>query len=194
MIRWAGLLLMVGVSACAAAPSAGAGGGEEERVSGADGKAEPPFSAAEIRAATAPGRTYHYRMGVGDEVHERLMVFVRVDDEGAEIEHRVLGPDGEVAETTPARRSTWQDLEGHATYPRAGTTVSEVEITVPAGTFAGWLYEVREQTDKGPQLTRAWFARELPGAPVKHQVEVGGQLVHQMVLLRHEAGAAEGAR
>lgn len=97
-----------------------------------------------------------------------------------------FGPNGEPLGDPRSAPVTWADLESHATYQADHTRVETTEVTVPAGTFSAWLYIVEEDTSEGLKVTRAWFAPELPGAPVKHVVELDGQLRSTMELVTHE--------
>lgn len=152
--------------------------------------APPPFSADEIRDATAPGRTYRFRVDApGRPAVVRQMRFASVDDEGCVIEVTMYDGAGARVGEPQARRQTWAQLVGHASYPRSWTTVSEVQVEVPAGRFAAKLYEVRDDTERaGWKVTRAWFATSLPGAPVKLVVREGGEVVSRMELLKHAPG------
>lgn len=144
----------------------------------------PPFSAAVIRDGTREGQTNVVRVTTPEAVRYHTVRFENVDPEGADI-RIAMHSEGEVPDlaVSPAHRATWKELEGHAFYPRADTIREEREVTVPAGTFAAWLF-VRTFEDKGvPTVTRSYFAKDLPGAPVLHIVERNGAFVmkHELV-------------
>ena len=112
------------------------------------------------------------------------MKFTGVSDEGCTITHRQWTDDSE-PEEFPSHTQTWQELWSHATYPAELSTIVDEEVTVPAGTFACKRYDV---LSTGTKLlaTRAWFATELPGAPVKIEAYDGGELQITSVLEKHE--------
>ncbi len=148
-------------------------------------EAPHPFTAEEIRAATREGRTYTFRVeAVGQPVTWREMRFTDVTDEGCTITHRQW-TEGEQPEEMPSHTQTWEELWSHATYPAELSTLVEETITVPAGTYACTRYDV---LSTGSKLlsTRAWFARELPGAPVKLEAYEDGELQITTVLEKHE--------
>jgi hypothetical protein len=146
--------------------------------------APPPFSAEQIRGATPNGRTYIFRMTEADGgVITRRVVFSDVSDETASIEAIMLDEYGEPLGESDKNVVTWEDLVTHASYPRDHTVISDASVEVPAGTYAAKLYTVTERKEGKQQVTRAWFAKDLPGAPVKHVVEVDGTPVATMELV-----------
>jgi hypothetical protein len=136
---------------------------------------KPPFSAQQIRAATRAGRRYVWRTTTPGGAETMTLRFRAVDDSGATLE----SDDGRAP-----RRVTWDELEGHARFPADRTTRSEDTVEVPAGSFEAWVYETRDP----PEVKRTWFARELPGAPVKQEVRRDGVVVFTMELLEHGSG------
>ncbi|MFT7625082.1 MAG: hypothetical protein ACI9WU_004273 [Myxococcota bacterium] len=154
------------------------------------GMAPAPFSAEQIRDATAPGRAYRFlvtadgRPDVGREVR-----FVRTGERGCTIEGQSYRADGESMGQPKRSEALWDDLVGHAAYPEDHTVITQTEVEVPAGRFEARLYTVTA----GATVTRAWFADALPGAPVRHEVTrlVGpgdGVVVSSMILVSHKAG------
>lgn len=101
----------------------------------------------------------HRTVTVGGETFSEEWVFTGGDAEWAEMRHRRLDAPGDEG----AARARWTDLQAHASFPVATTTVAADEVTTPAGSFAAWCYTV----SAGPgQVTRFWFAVALPGPPV----------------------------
>jgi len=146
---------------------------------------QPPFKAAQIRAATATGRTYVWRVsGPAGPSGEREARFEAVDDDGATL---VSSGRDEAGKPVGEERTkvTWAELEGHARFPAAMLTVKEETVTVPAGEFACLLYEVKEPDGS---LARFWFAKDLPGAPVKIEASKDGTLLERRELVKHEHG------
>ena len=128
---------------------------------------------------------YRWRVVDEDGEHIREVVMAEVDDQGTQMTAKTFSPEGEPLGDPQVRRIEWGDLVEHATYPAEGTTTSEVEVEVPAGSFDAWLYEVRVESPDGMRITRAWFAPELPGAPVRHEIEENGERTSLMELLEH---------
>ncbi len=146
--------------------------------------APTPFTEAQIRAGCPVGRVDVYRITAADgQTMERRTSFVAADEERATFESVGLDENGSPVGEADRGSATWAELRDHARYPAAQTTVVDAEVTVPAGTFAVRLYEVRE----GERITRAWFAPELPGPPIRHEMEEAGRLVSRMELVSHQA-------
>lgn len=146
----------------------------------------PPFSARAIREATHEGRIYRFRTTTVDGVSERTAEFRDVTEDGARVIGQNFGPDGASMGAPTAAVLSWAELESHATYQAEHTRVEVTEVTVPAGTYSAWQYIIEESTEEGLRVTRAWFAPELPGAPVKHVVELDGTVRTTMELVSHE--------
>lgn len=148
---------------------------------------EPPFTAAQIRAATPEGRRYRYRIEQpGKPPFVQIIEFVEVDAEGATLRQQSIaeaprggGPAPEPGMAAEAR-VTWSALAAHGRRPKE-TYVALAQTTVPAGTFECLRYTTR----KGQVVTRSWFARRLPGAPVRQVVMRGGSRAFRMTLLDH---------
>ncbi len=122
-----------------------------------------PFSADQIREACAPGRSNVYRIDPSEgPSHLYAWWFTDGDEEGATIvaENRDLAGTP-ISEQTTARAS-WLDLQRHARFPIATTTVATDQVETPAGSFDCWCYLTRGND----AVTRTWFARDLPGPPV----------------------------
>ncbi len=141
-----------------------------------------PFTAAEIRGGCPPGRTLRYRLERADAEPEiRVTRYLDGDAEGASQESWLESTDGTVLAEPEAGRATWLELQEHASFPAATTVRTEEELTTPAGTFACWRYDRTD--DDG--TWRFWFARGLPGQPVRFEHEVGGRVVFSSTLLEN---------
>ncbi len=150
--------------------------------------ARPPFTAAQIRDATQAGRTYVWKLTAEGRSFRRRLKFVEVDAEQATTEAVNLLDDGNPLGETELKTQTWDDFVKHAAWPKDGTTITDDHITVGAGEFDCMLYTIDEQKEGQHVVTRAWFAKNLPGAPVKMIVEVDGKQVTELELLEHSAG------
>ncbi|MGF1467568.1 MAG: hypothetical protein ACFCGT_15695 [Sandaracinaceae bacterium] len=166
---------------------AACGGGASTEVPSSTAAGQPrmaptPFRAEQIRAACPVGRSSVWALTTPDGTARQRVVFAAHTADGAVIESVALGPDGEPAGAAERGTATWEELRLHASYPAAHTTITDATVEVPAGTFATRLYTVVDP--EAGTTTRAWFAPALPGPPVRHVVEQGGQIVSSMVLER----------
>jgi len=145
----------------------------------------PPFTARQIREFTKAGRKYVFRIEAKDEAPRFSVIeFVSVDADAATMRHQVLGADKKPLEgepQPPEEQVSWEDLEGHARFPKAHTTITEGEVSIPAGKFKAVIFTVRE----GESTTTYVFAKDLPGAPVKVESREGDAVVFSMVLVEH---------
>lgn len=139
----------------------------------------PPFTAAEIREASAPGRTYVQRLTpVGEQPMTVTVRFAEVDAAGATLEIRTADI------PTPDRaRLTWAEFERHGV-PAPGAVRTEAPCAVPAGAFRCVVFTAEGEAGR----IRSSFARALPGMPVRVEQEVDGRWVTTMVVERHLPG------
>lgn len=122
------------------------------------GLAPTPFTADEIRAASQAGRTIELLVeGDGEEPYRRYNRYLACDDEGATLERG--RPGGEIE----TRRVTWAELQSHAAFPAAMTTIEPETIDIPLGRLDCLRYTVRD----GDDVTVFWFATKYPGMPVR---------------------------
>lgn len=182
--------LMMGVSAYGQpAPPAASATAEAGKPIGPEPKWAPvPFTAEQIRQATSSGRTYHFLVeAAGQHPVMRTIQFTEVTDEGAKVSAKAVRVDNdEVVQPVGGGPTPWGDLVRHAHFPDSQTKRTDAEIKVPAGTFDCWLYTVTERTDGKETVNRYWFAKTLPGAPVRHEVLVDGTAQSVMRLMKHE--------
>jgi hypothetical protein len=138
-----------------------------------------PFSPAEVRAGCPAGRTIRLRVesaGTPDVI--RVSRYLNVDAEGAEIEDTVSTLEGEQIGEARVHRATWRDLQAHATFPTATTTVADDELTVPVGTLPCRLYTMTD----GSAVHQFWFSAAHPGMPVRYSTEESGTLVSRVTM------------
>jgi hypothetical protein len=148
--------------------------------------APTPFTAAEIRRGCPAGRCMRLRVAAdGAEPYERTIRFTEADEDGAvqEFQRRTAddAPDGEAV----VHRSTWLELQEHASFPAELATIEPAELVLPFGRFDCQLYTVR--TDVG--LDRFWFARDLPGMPARYESLRDDRVVASTVMIVNEMGA-----
>ena len=132
-----------------------------------------PFTADEIRDATPAGHTIEILSEERDVVSRRRTTFVECDVTGAAIRNVELDESGAEAGSPVVARSTWAELEAHATIPAAATVRTNDERDTPLGRLDCLRYEVR----RGDDVSVFWFAIELPGMPVHYSTVREGEPV-----------------
>jgi hypothetical protein len=150
--------------------------------SAADATAEAapyPFTVLQIRAGCAPGRTIEYRVEApGEAARTERWSFAEADPETAKITTTTFDTDGKQVGPPVVETAKWTELHEHAHFPQAATTIDVEPITLPAGTFETMRYVVT----KGDVVKTYWFARSLPGPPVRLEVSKGGKTVMLMTM------------
>jgi hypothetical protein len=133
-----------------------------------------PFTADEIRANSQPGRTVRTLVvRDGDAAVVRVTRSLAVDAEGWTFETWTEQEDGAQLTEPEIAGSRWLELQAHASMPAATTRIDEETIDIPAGRFACLRYT---RVDGDSQDT-FWFARSEPGAPVRFEMRMGGEVV-----------------
>jgi hypothetical protein len=139
-----------------------------------DAPAPYPFTVAEIRIGCPTGRTLEYRVEpAGQPAHVERWTFTPVDDDTVKVTTAKFDPVGNPAGDPTSDTAKWAELHEHAHFMHAQTKIYNESITVPAGTFEVLKYVVTN----GDEVKTLWFARSLPGPPVKMEVVKGGQTV-----------------
>lgn len=124
------------------------------------GLAPTPFTADQIRAGCPAGRTIRLLVDDdGAEPYVRYNRFTVCDEDGATIER------GRVDDTAAAEieTTTWADLQAHAAFPAAATTIEPEKIDIPLGVVDCLRYTVGD----GERVHVFWFAPTHPGMPVR---------------------------
>jgi hypothetical protein len=183
------IALVVAQASCGPAPRLDPAAPADRPAETTGGEMAPtPYTADQIRDASRTGRTYVYRVEAeGEPVRIREMRFFTVDAAGAEIVTTVFDEQGTEIHSEPPSRSSWEELRRHALFPRDAVEISDEEITVPAGTFACMLYTLTDRAEGS--VTKFYFARELPGAPVLFFTDANGHRVMTTTLVSHDPGA-----
>ena len=142
-----------------------------------------PFSATDIRAGCPRGRTIQVQSEEsGGEPTFRRIRFVEVDTDGAVQEFQSTDATGLPIGEPTRHRSSWLELQQHASQPASATMIDEVELTLPFGTEACWRYTV----SGGDESVTFWFAKGRAGMPVQVERQVGGELVSRSVVIADE--------
>jgi hypothetical protein len=142
-----------------------------------------PFSAAQIRNGCPVGRTIRIREeSAGADPSYRRIRFIETDADGAVTEVQATDADGRPVGKPTRGRSTWLDLQRHASNPLEGTTIDEVALTLPFGIFECGRYTVEAPGSE----VRFWFAKELPGMPVQTEERVDGALTDRSLMVANQ--------
>lgn len=141
-----------------------------------DGLLPTPFTAAEIRQAAGDGLTIVLFVESPDgSRHERVNRFEQTDAEGATLRAWFTdAPDDAVVS-----RVTWRELQEHASFPRAHTTVTDEELALPFGRVLCRRYEITDAPDA--PVETYWFSLEHPGMPVRYEVPLDGGMLRTTV-------------
>jgi len=139
-----------------------------------------PYTPDQIRDFCI-GRTVTHRVEQAESVHFVETRFLAGDAESGTLITRTVDPDGIVTEGPTRSPIRWADLRDHATFPAARTTVTDAICETLAGEFECMLYTVTSESPDGP-VSRFYFAKKCPGAPVLFESELGGTMVYRMVL------------
>jgi hypothetical protein len=133
--------------------------------------APTPFTADEIRAGCPAGRVIELLVEEADQPpHHRTNHFIDTDEAGATVEHT---PSGATV------RSTWAEMQAHASFPEAVTTIDQDTIEIPLGTLDCHRYTVRD----GDTVMTFWFSPAYPGMPVRYRQEENGSVLSQTTML-----------
>ncbi len=174
--RMAGSMLAGAVTAAALGVACG---GPPSSATDTHEAAPYPFTVLQIRAGCAPGRTIEYRIEkAGDPPRTQRWTFGEVDPDTAKITTTTFDTDGKQVGPPEVETAKWTELHEHAHFPFASTTIDAEPITLPAGTFETMRYVVTG----GDEVKTYWFARALPGPPVRLEVSKGGKTVLLMTM------------
>lgn len=131
-----------------------------------------PFTADEIREGCPEGRTVTSVTETGDgETVTETVRFSGCDEAGT-----TLGPDDR------GRRVSWLDLQAHASFPAADTTITSETIETPLGRLETSRYEVV----RGPETLVFWFAHSKPGMPIRQSTIVAGEVTATTTVVADE--------
>jgi hypothetical protein len=148
----------------------------------AAGRAPTPFTADEIRAATTVGKAIKRRVDAqGEEPCYLVSRYVECDDAGAALERFRLSLDGSPLGEPQVIRATWLDLQGHASFPAADTTIESERLETAIGPLDCLRYTVRD----GSTDEVFWFAKDLPGMPVRQLTRIDGQVVETVSVVEY---------
>jgi hypothetical protein len=108
---------------------------------------------------------------VGEPDRVDLTIFAEVDEQGTLMESNGR-----------RHRVTWRDLQAHASFPAAVTSISEEIIEIPLGTMECLAYRV----ESGDTVSTFWFAKHRPGMPILFTTVHDGDLVSTTFVIADE--------
>ena len=147
------------------------------------GHAPTPFLAEEIRMGSPVGRRIKLLVEVdGAEPFVRVQRYVWTNERSATTERWRETVDGARVGRVEDRDTTWRQLQANASFPADQTAIEADTIETPLGIMDCLRYTVRE----GETVKRLWFARHLPGQPVKVEVKEEGRLVSIVTMIANE--------
>lgn len=130
------------------------------------GHAPTPFTADEIREGSPDGRTVLVQHDFPNADPQFWKTrFVSSDETGPEVVNQQVEADGTPIGSETKMRVTWDELQAHASFPKEVTTIEETTTRTPLGEVECLLYTVSD----GVEEKKLWFARTLPGMPVRTQ-------------------------
>ena len=109
----------------------------------------------------------------GAEPHRRTNRFVECNEEGALVERTRTAMDGTPLEPPESGWATWLEMQGHASTPSDRTTIEPALLETPMGTLDCLRYTVVEDN----RVETLWFAKSLPGMPIRTETRIGRELV-----------------
>ncbi|MHC4451291.1 MAG: hypothetical protein ACYS0E_14325 [Planctomycetota bacterium] len=164
----------------ALATTALADGEKDPRVMG-EGKAPTPFTAEQIRWASPEGRVTVLRVKSPRGPVLVQFSFGKSDAETTTFETAAMSLKKDAIGPPTSRTVKWTELQGHASYDKDATTITEESVTVPLGKYDCYVYTVK----RGEELHRYAFAKILPGPPVYVSIKKGEEVVQTMEMVEH---------
>ena len=142
-----------------------------------------PFTAQEIRESSPLGLTMRSRVErPGAAALVRVTRYAEVDAEGAVRESWTETLDAQRLSEPERERTTWIELQQHAAFPSATTVCESDDLDLAIGRV-----ECVRYTRTEPDATwRFWFARSLPGQPVRFEQRVNDEPVFSQTMISRE--------
>lgn len=140
-----------------------------------------PFTAAQIRAASPSGKVVETATELADGTVTRERVeFLDCDDAGTMMRATPVDESGEPNGASREGRSSWTELQSHASFPAAVATRSSERIETPLGELDCLRYDV----DAGDRTMTFWFAEVHPGMPIRFTAATGDRVESTTTVVR----------
>jgi hypothetical protein len=150
------------------------------------GHAPTPFTADEIRRGCPQGRTIRLLVeAAGEQPLVRTITFKECNDAGAVQERAQATLEGDQLSPVQTPRSSWEELQAHASFPAEQTQIDPVTLQTPLGRLDCLRYTVID----GPTVQTFWFATALPGMPVRFTSAVDGQVISTVAMVSDSSWA-----
>jgi hypothetical protein len=165
----------------------GCGGHPPASSATAEIAAPYPFTVYEIRAGCPLGRVIEYRIEKeGAPPRIERWAFTPLDPDTVSVTTTAYDADGNPQGAPTTESAKWTALHEHARFPRSATRIYNESLTVSAGTFDVMRYVVTKPDEAGKLATgdaaTYWFARTLPGPPVKVEITKDGHVAMTMTM------------
>lgn len=94
-----------------------------------------------------------------------------------------LNETGEPVQPAHEGTTTWEELQNHASYPAAETTVEEATIEIEGTSYSCWFYNRTQTQEQNTVITKAYFSKDHPGPPIKMVMTLNDQPLFEMTLI-----------
>lgn len=150
--------------------------------------APTPFTADQIRQGCRDGRKITWRHAApGRAAYQQTFTFEEGDAEGALLVVSTYGEDGKRVGEPMRHRGKWKQFQSHASFPASDTRIVEEDQETVMGIFACLHYEVSSPDGR---VSDFWFAKDLPGPPIRVEVRRDGRLLNVMTMTGNTYPAA----
>jgi hypothetical protein len=138
-----------------------------------------PYTVEEIRAGCNFGRAIEYDVrDANGQIQMERWVFRPIDPLTVEITTQSFDEKGGPVGTPAVETDKYAELHEHARFPQNATVIDEATVRLAAGTYDCMHYVVTQ----GDTVKEFWFAKTLPGPPVKMTITKGGVLTYSMAM------------
>ncbi len=144
-----------------------------------------PYTTEQIRDHFAAGSVIKFRLHSAEGDILRRTEFTAVTDDTCTMSTINQALDGTPLILPQVTTVPWSDLRDHASWPAKEIVRTEGSVTVAIGTFDAWIYTHSPANAPGQTITY-WFAKDLPGPPVKVSAIDKGVEVETMELIERK--------
>ena len=157
-------------------------------------EAPTPFHAEEIRQDCPSGSWRRFQVeSFGDKgwiTQYQTTTFVVSSEVSTEVESVDVDSAGKIIGQRQTVTATWQQLQAHASFSAASTTIESVPLTLGAGEFKTWHYTIATMDAGIKTVKHLWFAKTLAGPPVYMEMWSEEVLTFKMTLVDHGKAVA----
>jgi len=158
-----------------------------------------PYSADEIKAFCKPGYTTRHLFEDGDlKPVVQIVSFLESEDPAmARFSSRQESTTGELVSDDGITEIGWRKLQAHASFPENVTTITEAKLPLNGKTYDCWKYVIRnivpnhDGSNLNVVVMTMWFAKDMPGPPVK-MTQIVNEEPRTSITLIQDEGCCEG--